>query len=245
MVINIFLYLLIIHILIEYYFQSKFIKIEDNKEIKFLLKHAGIYTAIASVCIIPIISITIIKYVIIFSVIHFLIEISIFYLNKVLKKEFVNKDKILYIIKQIIHIITIYVLAYIFNKEYQLEITYDLFIFSSITVNEILKFMLAILLIVNPVNYTFKIVLANIKPNDSDMENNMKTGKLIGSLERMLVIILLIANQYTAIGLIFTAKSITRYEKTADSKKFAEYYLIGTLFSMLSTLIIYLVIFRL
>ncbi|HGA3551072.1 TPA: DUF3307 domain-containing protein [Streptococcus agalactiae] len=39
------------------------------------------------------------------------------------------------------------------------------------------------------------------------------------------------------IGLVFTAKSIARYDKISKSQVFAEYYLIGSLFSIISVLI--------
>lgn len=38
-----------------------------------------------------------------------------------------------------------------------------------------------------------------------------------------------------AVGLVFTAKSIVRY-KEFDRKEFAEYYLVGTLYSILIAL---------
>ena len=38
-------------------------------------------------------------------------------------------------------------------------------------------------------------------------------------------------NQYAALGLVLTAKSIARYDKIAKDEKFAEYYLLGTLLS--------------
>ena len=39
------------------------------------------------------------------------------------------------------------------------------------------------------------------------------------------------------IGLVFTAKSIARYNKISENPAFAEYYLIGSLFSILSALL--------
>lgn len=37
--------------------------------------------------------------------------------------------------------------------------------------------------------------------------------------------------EYSAIGLVLTAKSIARYDKIAHEPEFAEYYLLGTLLS--------------
>ena len=41
-----------------------------------------------------------------------------------------------------------------------------------------------------------------------------------------------------------TAKSIARYEQITKDPAFAEYYLIGTLYSMLYTVALYAVIFK-
>lgn len=50
--------------------------------------------------------------------------------------------------------------------------------------------------------------------------------------------ILIILGQFAAIGLVFTAKSIARYNKISESPAFAEYYLIGSLYSIISVLLI-------
>lgn len=51
--------------------------------------------------------------------------------------------------------------------------------------------------------------------------------------------IFLLFGQFASIGLVFTAKSIARYDKIAKNQAFAEYYLIGSLFSIICVLIIY------
>ena len=51
-------------------------------------------------------------------------------------------------------------------------------------------------------------------------------GATIGLLERIVMSICIIFNQFASIGLVFTAKSIARYNKISESPTFAEYYLI-------------------
>lgn len=48
--------------------------------------------------------------------------------------------------------------------------------------------------------------------------------------------------QYSAIGLVLTAKSIARYDRIAKDKDFAEYYLLGTLMSTLIVIVCFDVI---
>ena len=69
---------------------------------------------------------------------------------------------------------------------------------------------------------------------------------MIGIIERILVITFVFINEASAISMIFAAKSIVRFSDASNNRKFAEYYLIGTLasisFSLLvGTMISYLV----
>ncbi|HAL62095.1 MAG TPA: hypothetical protein DCP08_06785 [Chloroflexi bacterium] len=63
------------------------------------------------------------------------------------------------------------------------------------------------------------------------------TGKIIGNLERFLILTLVILQEYTAIAFVLTAKSVARFREL-DKREFAEYYLIGTLTSTLVAIIV-------
>lgn len=58
------------------------------------------------------------------------------------------------------------------------------------------------------------------------------SGRVIGGLERTLTLILILLGQWAAIVLLITAKSFARFEELKE-RRFAEYYLIGTLTSLL------------
>ncbi len=61
--------------------------------------------------------------------------------------------------------------------------------------------------------------------------NGLKNGgKLIGQLERLLILILIYIGQPIGIGFLIAAKSILRFEE-AKKHKVAEYVIIGTLLS--------------
>lgn len=60
---------------------------------------------------------------------------------------------------------------------------------------------------------------------------NFSRGKMIGYIERILVIVLVINNQYTALTFVLTAKSLARF-KQMDDRDWAEYFLLGTLVSV-------------
>jgi hypothetical protein len=94
--------------------------------------------------------------------------------------------------------------------------------------------------------YTFKNDLKEIDyPKNSNGErglseqysymifnkHDLSRGKLIGYIERLLVILLTYYGSYPAIAFIVTAKSIARF-KQMDDRDWAEYFLLGTLTSM-------------
>jgi hypothetical protein len=60
-------------------------------------------------------------------------------------------------------------------------------------------------------------------------------GRAIGALERALALTLVLLGEYGALGLIVAAKTIARF-KALEEREFAEYFLIGTLASLLLAL---------
>ena len=60
----------------------------------------------------------------------------------------------------------------------------------------------------------------------------LRAGRVIGMLERWMIVTFVVLNQFGSIGLILTAKSIVRFSKFDKNPEFAEYYLLGTLYSM-------------
>ena len=62
-------------------------------------------------------------------------------------------------------------------------------------------------------------------------KHDLSRGRLIGYIERLLVILLTYYGSYPAIAFIVTAKSIARF-KQMDDRDWAEYFLLGTLTSM-------------
>lgn len=57
-------------------------------------------------------------------------------------------------------------------------------------------------------------------------------GRAIGVLERALAVTLVLLGEYGALGLIVAAKALARF-RALDDREFAEYFLIGTLASLL------------
>lgn len=90
------------------------------------------------------------------------------------------------------------------------------------------------MVLLSPSNILIQKILSSYKPNNDNkdlitIDNN--AGRCIGSLERLIMLIFIAMNQYSAMGLVLTAKSVARYDKISKDEKFAEYYLLGTLLS--------------
>ncbi len=60
-------------------------------------------------------------------------------------------------------------------------------------------------------------------------------GRLIGVLERAIALTLVLLGQYGALGLVIAAKALARF-RGLEERDFAEYFLIGTLASLLVAL---------
>ncbi|MGC4386720.1 DUF3307 domain-containing protein, partial [Streptococcus suis] len=138
-----------------------------------------------------------------------------------------------FLVDQLLHIISIIILYHIIGVNIA---SHSLWI----EPNYLLLQILFILLISKPVNILFKLYFSKYQVAEGEEEQTVTgAGALIGQLERLIMGIFLLLGQYTAIGLVFTAKSIARYDKISKSQAFAEYYLIGSLFSIISVLVMY------
>lgn len=123
----------------------------------------------------------------------------------------------------------------------------------SFTWQQGMQWTLALLLIARPANISFEKLFAAYRPARPSeetavpdalaAEKKLRAGGVIGILERLLSLIFLAMGEYMAIGLILTAKSIARYDRISKDPPFAEYYLIGTLTSIIMVLIIYFLCF--
>lgn len=249
------------HILGDYYLQSE--KDADNKNEKFvrLVCHTIIYSLPFAV-IFLIFGRPLKLGFILLSVclLHFLIDFAkfIFYksgLFRILVKKCKIKEWQIYLADQALHIILILTVLYTFKFPTVIHRIHAITHFekvSGINTAIVLKWVLLILCIYKPSNITFIKLFSNYKPEIAEnlaelkaaaVKIGRKAGAIIGFLERILIVYFMSIEQYSAIGLILTAKSIARYDKITKDQDFAEYYLIGTLASVLFALGFYKAIF--
>jgi hypothetical protein len=244
-----FIIFLLVHVLGDFYFQSeKLINKKENAFFKVLI-HCLVYGSVLFILIIPIINKRIAFASLFVSVAHFIIESIKYFIVKKYCKEKKLSESITYLTDQALHIIMI-MLASVYvsfncNAFTLPEWVDSVFEIIGIGKLQFISWLLMTLLIWKPVNSIIKKALSSYKPAESTVHTDAQdknSGGLIGFLERMIILIFLSIGQYSAIGLVLTAKSIARYNKIAEDKKFAEYYLLGTLLSTLSVIIIYFII---
>lgn len=99
-----------------------------------------------------------------------------------------------------------------------------------------LVYTAALLAISNEPNMLARQVLDKL-PLPSGNDHLFRAGKLIGLLERWLLLAAFIAGSYESIAIIIGLKGLARF-KELDTQNFAEYFLIGTLISLTSVIAI-------
>ena len=245
----IFLYLLFVHILGDYYFQSDQLAKEKQEHISRVKKHGLIYAAVCLIAIIPIWNKEMIIAGLLLAISHFVIDLIKYNYSKKIygkKKLLPEKERIIYLTDQSLHMVCIGLIAYLFtagNGDITLlPFAVGMFKTMDLSAGSVFTWVFLLLLIWKPANITIKQLLTQYKPSDENGNSSKKTGGFIGLLERLVLLILLSIGQYSAMGLVLTAKSIARYDKISKDQEFAEYYLLGTLLSTAIVLIAFLLV---
>lgn len=246
MIIEYVIILSIAHVLGDFYFQTE--NIATRKEGKFsgVLLHALEYLGVSLLVMVPIISFDLILAAFYLSFIHFMIDAVKYCLLQ--KKRNIKEGKI-FVWDQIAHIVSILVLSYImYNWNFEINhynVVRDFFAIYGIDKLKLAQFGLILLILHTPTNILIQKTLSEYRPKEKNtdiIKNDSKAGRRIGTLERIIMLLFISMNQYAAMGLVLTAKSIARYDRIAKDEKFAEYYLLGTLLSTASVVVCKIVI---
>ncbi|WP_425370112.1 hypothetical protein KST09_05755 [Fusobacterium animalis] len=107
----------------------------------------------------------------------------------------------------------------------------------------IILYILIFSIILDPASVFIRklFISISLKTYPKIYSEELKAGNIIGKLERIIIAILLLNNQFGVIGFVLTAKSIARF-KQMENRNFAEKYLIGTLTSFLIVLLSVLIL---
>ena len=220
---------LIAHLLADYSFQSDAKAVEKNEKgfkSNFLKWHI----------LIVFISSWILSFQVKFIIASFIIALTHWIIDgfkpKFLKSKWFGKYA--FFIDQILHISILITISYFFY--------HNINSITSITIpTKITASILAFLILGKPTNIVikeiFRIYTITLEKAKNELLN---AGKLIGTIERWLILIFIILEQYEAIGFLIAAKSILRYSPKTENTEFnkTEYVLIGTMLSFFIAIII-------
>ena len=172
---------------------------------------------------------------VIISVFHFLINFIKNKLEKIFPQRRLQIS--IFSINQLIHFALLIGMYYIFNLENSVSNLY-LKLEGYENFKTIILYISVFSIIFEPASVFIRKLFISISSKTYPKENleELKAGNIIGKLERIIIAILLLNNQFGVIGFVLTAKSIARF-KQMENRNFAEKYLIGTLTSFLIVLI--------
>jgi len=161
----------------------------------------------------------------------------------ILKMTVKNDTIYIFIVDQILHILSVIIIWQLFTSESLMESLNKYISFSD---PGLWLVLLAYLTVTFPFSYLIgKATLkwqSQLKSNEESLKN---AGRYIGMLERFLILTFILLQQYMAIGFLIAAKSVFRFGDLTneEDRKKTEYILIGTLISFSLTIVVGLFIF--
>lgn len=244
---NCFLILLLAHIIGDFYVQTNHIAEKKENSIKWVIGHCLSYWVTVLVILLPFISDYWIKMGSVLAGTHLVIDGLKYYYKVVLKKKYAiteEKNRSIFFADQLLHIICIVIISYsiaLQNGELKPGDAYMQFLqITGISGAKLTAWVTAMLILHKPVNLAISNILIFYKPesNPEEKRNDKKAGRVIGTVERVIMLLFMAIGEYSAVGLVLTAKSIARYDRISKDKDFAEYYLLGTLMSVVSVIVV-------
>ena len=210
------------HLLGDYYFQSPEFALQKNTDWRSWVRHSLIY----GTCLLPGLIVfpgpSFLLGVLGMTVLHAAID----RLKPQLEQRFARRG---YIMDQLLHLATIALVTGILQD--RVEPAHWI---PENRLREVVSMLAMVLFCAKPANLTIKHLLATFSPTDKFDETDeslLHGGQVIGTLERFMVYLLLLVNQWGGVGVVFAAKSIVRWKNI--SKDTTEYFLIGTLLSLI------------
>jgi len=212
------------HILGDYYLQTDKLAQKKQHEFGQVLIHSILY----AIAFVPLLFFAPWLMFVLLVVSHACIDSLKYLLRKV-----TNRTAVLFILDQTCHIAILYGVSLLYQGSISLPLDWE----------HLLKIIVLILCVTKPVSVVFMELFDQYRPLQQN-SGIQGAGKVIGYLERLLLTALLVVGEYGVIGWIIAAKTLARSKQLSDSQAFCEYFLVGTLVSILSTFTLYLALYR-
>lgn len=237
------------HIIGDFYLQSSGMAERKQKEAGAVCIHALLYCSAMLVVSIPLLILNLqagILASVIAGLAHFCIDIIKHAAVRIRKH---SEDPFwLFAADQAVHIAVIAAGSYVL-KGYISETGITQLFLGGLNMSYLVtvKLLIVLALMGRPANITFRKALKTAKAEDrlADAASGMKNaGAIIGTLERIIVSVMIFLGEYASVAIVLTAKSIVRYNRIKAEPKFAEYYLIGTLSSIAYAILVTMLFFQ-
>lgn len=158
------------------------------------------------------------KIALIISISHFLIDGA-----KISITQKITKTQWPFFLDQLLHVLVLTVVAFYGKWHALINVIETLLNWKVITAYVFLSL---------PAGIIIKILLEGWSISEKENTSLPQAGKIIGIIERILVLTFILLDHWEAIGFLITAKSVFRFnDLKVANRKWTEYILIGTLLS--------------
>lgn len=221
--------LLAAHLLGDFYFQSQALADAKKKTLSAVWRHCLYYGAVMAVVLLALYGWSCLRVLACAAISHAVIDLLKFHCREQLRA---YPPKWVFIVDQLLHLAVLAGLA-VYSALEMRQFTFPYSQFCPYPFSDLLRFGCLVLFLGKPCNLLLK--LCNLKPGAEPKQTaaDLSAGAVIGTLERLLTAVLFLLEQYGAISVVFAAKTLTRYSRMNEDPDFSEYYLIGTLGSLL------------
>ena len=234
MVTRFFLLLLAGHFLSDFLFQSSGIARNKGRKTSALLIHGWWTYVVHAVVLFPFWNAPVLLWVLVLALVH----IGIDWLKPRIHRKDGNSLSGFFL-DQSYHLITLVALAWLISGRANLQLA----VLTPSNVDPYVKLMVVLggfafngkggTAVVRLILDSFPNLSGQLREDRADA---YAMGLMIGILERFILFLMVLLGYWSALGFVIAAKSIARF-KELDEKGFADYYLIGTLASVLVALL--------
>lgn len=238
--------LLIAHILGDFIFQTSRLAQKKTESLKYFIIHFLIYSFMIFLVLMwfaPVGRVILIFLTIV--ILHGSIDMGHILFKKKINKS--NIEFISFLIDQFIHILILIIGSLFINGLNNLGTNILEYIYQNTGIAQIQDILIIILLYLIctiPASVLIRHIFKIFSLQEKDLLNEInnyddkyiRSGYLIGVLERIIILTLGLSGQTGAIGFVLAAKSLARF-KQMDDRNFAEKYLVGTLLSVFIALV--------
>lgn len=162
-------------------------------------------------------------------------------------REFTRRPIVPILFDQALHLLLLALIAFFLARGERLELRSGFLAMAEtagLPPSALLAWSLALLLAWKPSNLLIFFILKDYESENPQVrrETDIRAGRMIGLLERVIILILVSLGQPAGISLVIAAKTLARFNRIKEDEEFAERYLIGTLLSTLFAIVISLVL---